>query len=266
VSATDDNDDLRDLGFALAAREREYEETHGDWQRLIEQEEALKGNGVKWVAGRRVVRADGSVRDEGRSTVRVTVEIDGWTRYVDEIDEAERLLLLRDLAAERARCAPLLIEARRRLAEARRALGNAKLEAAVTRYQTVGEELSSARKQTEAALSQVFTRTIEYGRARDAARRAARRLQQIAGDAAHDSREIVEQLKDVAKNGDVPVKLTEHGVEVIDGPDFDLLADDPTEDAMWQAIASWKRLAVIDPQRAAAQLRETKLGRATRIN
>jgi hypothetical protein len=265
--ATPGDETLRELENELVEAEHEHDETLRVFGELDARKTLLQGNGIIWQSGRRVVRADGSERDEGRQAIRATVEIGGRVRYVDEIDPVETRVLLEEIEAQLGAASRPLLDARRRLANARVALANARLEPATEGYRSAVADLDAKSRQAEAALGQAVAQLVEYGRARDTARRAARKLGRIATDGAGDSRQTIEQLRNITANGDVPLRLTEGGVASAEGPDFEMLGgDDPTADATWQAVAGGMLLCVVEPDRAEAQLRETQLGRAAGFN
>jgi hypothetical protein len=261
--ATVADETLRELENEFVEAEREHEEAVRVFRELDARKALLQGNGVIWQPGHRVIRADGSERDEGRQAVQATLEIDGRVRFVDEIDAVERGVLVKEIEAALAAASQPLLEARRRLISARVAVANARLEPAVEIYRIAVADLDARRRQAEAALGAAIGRLTEYGRARDTARRAARKLGRIAADGAGDSRDTIEQLRNITANGDVPVRLTNAAVESADGPDFEMFGgDDPTADVTWQAVAGGMLLCVVEPDRAEAQLRQTRLGRA----
>jgi hypothetical protein len=262
MSAPDDSDNLRAFEDELIETEREHEQTVRIFRELEARRTLLLGTGVVWQPGRVVIRPDGSERDEGRQAVRAMLEIDGRVRFVDEIDAVERRVLLEEIEAQLGTASRPLLEARRRLANARIAVANTNLEPAVGVYRLAVADLDASRRQAEDALGAAIARLTEYGRARDTARRAARKLGRIAADGCGESRETVEQLRNIVGNGDVPVRLSGASVESDDGPDFELLDDDPTSDAMWRGLGDRMHTCVVEPDRAEAQLRETQLGRA----
>jgi hypothetical protein len=263
ASSAPDEESLRELELDLAARQREYDEALEAWRRLARDEATVSGPGIEWTPPATIVRADGSERVEGRRTVRSTIEVDGRMRFVDEIPEDERALVLAELRDRRGGVGRELRDARARLRAAREIHANARLGPAFAAYEVVAGELDSARRQAESAIVEALRRLTTYGRASDATRRAMRRLRRIAAEGAVDAPALVEHLRDIDARGDVPVRLDESGVEAAGGAEFDLLGDDPRAEVTWQAIARLAWSAVNEPERAEAQLRGTALAQAT---
>jgi hypothetical protein len=256
----------RERANELVEAEHEHDAALAAWRRLDEDEAALGGSGLRSEPGRRVIRADGSERVEGRRTVRATIWLEGRERYVDELDEVERAALTSKIAAGRGQAARRLTTARTRLADAQRAVANAKLENAIPAYLDRVAAADAARREVEQGLGRAVRHLIEFGRTSAALNKDSRRLHRIAADGAAGSRDLQEALRNLGARGDVPGSLGETGVQGIEGPDLDLFGgDDPREQTTFQRFAQILWLAATDPDRAEAQLGGTALGRAAGI-
>src|SRR5690348_1945277 len=122
--ATREDERERELRNELVDAERDEAAAESEWRELLSTEQTLRGNGVRRVQGRRLIRLDGSERDEGYRNVRSTVMVDGRERFVDELDGAERAALLAGIDGRRGEVATRYTSARRRAESARQEVAN----------------------------------------------------------------------------------------------------------------------------------------------
>lgn len=249
---------LRELELEVFSAEREREQAHEQWRRVERNSVALNGDGRR-VERFTTVNAAGNERADTR-VVRTTIDVGGAERYVDELDEVDRATIREKLNAERLEAASAVQRARARLNAAREKLANAKLEPATQEYGAAAATLEDFRRQVEHHMRSGFALLLNYGEARRSERRALRRVLKIAIEAAHDAPALRDQVQRIEQDRELPLRFVADGrVESRDAATLDLLGDSPTEQQMWAALAQLAWLAVNEPQRAAARLRELRL-------
>jgi hypothetical protein len=265
VVAPEGLEDMRALENEVRDAERAHEAALAEWRCLVEREAALTGPGVKKVRLPDTVNAAGDHRNEGHRLVRVTIDVNGQERFVDQIDDAEKAALLDDVRAARGPAGRAVTEARQRLRGARIRHANARLNPVLDEYARAASDLDCTQRQSEAAIALLLARLRGLGVATQRVRATRRKLLRIARDGAGDSNELTESIAHADKTGGIPVEIGTLGVVTIDGPEFTLFGDEAGEQATYAALADLAWLAATDPERAEARLRGTPIGRKAGI-